>query len=289
MTTHSKPLSELLKSFALSLANHGIDSPLRDAEELVAAALGIERQSLYLHYKWLVTEEEMRSCECLLKRRCRREPLQYILGSVSFFSLTLAVDRDVLIPRHETEDLVEKIVGELKGVPLEGKELWDIGTGSGCIGIALKKRFPELTVTLSDISEKALVCAKKNAVANGVAVSLLHGDLFTPFRGKKADFIVSNPPYITEEEIAYLQPEVRYYEPHSALVGGPKGTEYYEKISQSVTTYLYPRGKIFFEIGGTQAAYLLDIFSKQGFSDLRIFKDLNGVDRFFFLESHSSS
>jgi len=211
----------------------------------------------------------------LLKRCGKGEPFEYVVGECEFFHCTIKVDRRVLIPRPETEILVERVAKEAKE-----RVLWDLCTGSGCIGIALKKANPALSVTLSDLSSEALLLAEGNAKLNGVDVEIVQGDLLAPFQGRKADWIVCNPPYISERELGELDPSVVNFEPKMALLGGEKGTEFYERLKKELPPYLNPGAHIFFEIGSGQGEALKKLFPK---GELHF--DWAGHPRFFFLEN----
>jgi release factor glutamine methyltransferase len=210
--------------------------------------------------------------------------LQYIHGQVEFFSCHFKVTRDVLIPRQETEILIDKIYQELSPLSLHGKKLWDLCTGSGCMGIALKKKLPSLEVTLSDLSNGALAIAKENANLNEVVVNFLQGDLLAPFQGKKTDFVVCNPPYISENEFQTLDSEVKNFEPRMALVSGNSGLEFYERLAKELPSFLNRGAKVWLEIGAGQGNALLSLFDKGPWKQFRCEQDWAGHDRFFFLE-----
>lgn len=267
------------------LRKKGIASPRRQAEELLCDALSLNRLKLYLDFERPLNESEINICRERLLRRANREPLQYIHGQVEFYNCQIEVNPSVLIPRQETEILVDKIVQRLSQENLKGKVLWDICCGSGCIGIALKKRFPELDVTLSDISSDAVRVARRNAQLNQVSVRILEGDLFQPFGSEKAHYIVSNPPYISEDEYLTLDKEVKDFEPKLALVGGVEGTEVYEKIAHSLFSYLEPEFKVWFEIGYLQGERMLEIFKNWLKGKQIVENDWSGNNRFFFLEN----
>ncbi len=204
------------------------------------------------------------------------EPLEYKLGSIDFYGCKLKIDPRVLIPRQETEILVDHITKKLRG-----NSLWDVCTGSGCIGIALKNKFPHLQVSLSDLSWDALDLAKENA--QGLDIEILHGDLLAPFQGRKTDHIVVNPPYISEKEYFTIDPSVRDFEPKMALVGGEKGVEFYERLAADLPPFLNPKAQVFLEIGYNQEEPLNQIFSSQIWKK-ECLKDWSGKSRFFFLE-----
>lgn len=266
-----KAIGEILKLSAEFLAERKVERPRRMAEDLISHVLGLKRMDLYLQFDKPIVDRELSIIRDLLKRCAKGEPLEYILGEVEFFGCRIQIDRRVLIPRPETEILVEMISKKVqKGV------LWDICTGSGCIGIALKKAHPELQVTLSDISPDALALAAENAKLNQIDVTLLRGDLLQPFKGQKADWIVCNPPYISEAEYTQLDLSVKDYEPKLALVGGERGTEIYETLKRELPDYLNPDAEIYFEIGSGQGDAIKRIFPNG-----QLLSDWSGKPRFF--------
>jgi len=279
-----KTIGEILTLSTKYLAEQGIASPRLQAEELLADVLGCKRLDLYLRYDQLLEEKEVTPFREKIRRRVKREPLGYLLSNTEFFHCRLDLSRDVLIPRQETEILIAKVIEQLKGIDLVGKSAWDLCTGSGCLGIALKKHLPSLDVFLADLSPQAVEIAKKNAQKNGVELSFFQGDLLHPFAGKKADFILCNPPYIASGEHPLLEREVRDFEPRMALVSGPSGLEFYERLSRELPPFLNPGAKIFFEIGTGQGEAVMSLFSKPCWKLRRIEKDWAGHDRFFFLE-----
>ncbi len=270
-----KSLGEIIKLSCDYIRTKNSIHTRREVEELIAFTLNKKRLDLYLNFDKPLTEDELARIRKNLTRLASNEPLQYIEGNVDFYGCTIHVDKRVLIPRPETEYLVDLIVQTLKGQNLTGKTLWDICTGSGCIGIALKKALPDLTVVLSDISSDALSVAKRNAEVNDVSVTLVQGDLLAPFAGQKADFIVSNPPYIAEGEYSTLDPHVKNYEPKNALVSGPNGLECYRRLFKDLQAHLTPGAKCWFEIGNTQGEMLLNEYP-----GATLLKDLNQNDRF---------
>lgn len=201
-------------------------------------------------------------------------PLQYAIGEWNFYGYDLKVNENVLIPRPETELLVEEILKE----NLEDKKIIDIGTGSGAIAIALKLEGPQsLNLTAVDISEKAISLAKQNAEKFDLNIKFIESDLFGKI-DERYDYIVSNPPYLTQEEYENVD-QLLYHEPITALVAGEKGYEIYEKIIKDAYKYLNENGKIFFEIGYQQAEIVSDLFVKNGYSNIKVIKDYSGLDR----------
>ncbi len=279
-----KTLRDLLTLSQDYLNKKGVQNPRRQAEDLLADALSISRINLYGQIDCPLQDHELDLCREMLRRRSLREPLAYITGKIEFFSCILKVDGSVLIPRQETEILVDMIVKSLEKEDLTDKVLWDVCCGSGCIAIALKKRFPELTVFASDLSPQALDLARSNAHDNGVDLQFLQGDLLQPFAGKKTDYLVCNPPYIAESEKESLEPEVRDFEPLLALISGPTGLECYESLKQTLPPYLNSAAKIWFEIGCGQGKLLETLFSTPPWTQQMVKKDWAGLDRFFLLE-----
>lgn len=270
-----KTIGEILKLSQEFLGDRKIDRPRRTAEEIIAHVLHLKKMDLYIQFDKPIVEKELALIRELLKRCSKGEPLDYALGVVDFFGCRIKIDQRVLIPRPETEILVERVAKLApKGV------LWDVCTGSGCIGIALKKACPELQVTLSDISGEALALAAENAKLNGVEVSILQGDLLSPFKGEKADFVICNPPYISEDEYTKLDPSVRDYEPKLALVGGAGGAEFYERLKRDLPAHLNPGAQVFFEIGAGQGEAL-----KRLFPEGELHADWAGLPRFFTVRS----
>ncbi len=194
-----------------------------------------------------ITEAQLAECEDKAKRRKTGEPLQYLLGEWDFMSLTLSCGEGVLIPRADTEILVEKALAWMK----PGARVLDIGTGSGAIAVSLAKLGRQAQVTAVDVSDRALEIARRNAERNGAAVEFVKSDCFSALKGRKYDMIVSNPPYISEDEMRGLMPEVAR-EPELALFGGADGLDFYRRISREAPEYLNEGGCLLFEIGWLQ-------------------------------------
>lgn len=257
--------------------------PKKEAEDLLSTLLECSRADLYFKESFL-TEEQLTKLDKWLQRRLRQEPLEYISGYSHFYGGLFKVSSSVLIPRQETEILVDKIVQTIEKDPRKNLVFWDVCTGSGCIGISIKRKFPHLQVVLSDLSLEAVECAKENAALNGVEVEVYQGDLLAPFEGKKADYFVSNPPYISKKEYAILDAGVKDYEPKMALEAGQRGTEFYEKFAKELASHLNPSSKVWFEIGYEQGKELLELFSNPCWTKKMVEKDWALHDRFFFLE-----
>tara|TARA_Y100000991_G_scaffold33643_1_gene21911 strand:- start:10940 stop:11782 length:843 start_codon:yes stop_codon:yes gene_type:complete len=212
-----------------------------------------------------------------LKRLKKYEPIQYVLGKTSFMNLDFKVNNKVLIPRPETEELVRLILKE----NLNGKEILDIGTGSGCIAISLAKNFPEAKVTSLDISEDALDVAMENAKLNNVKINFIKADIFNYFSDKKFDIIVSNPPYILKSEKSLMKQNVLNYEPHLALfVNDNNPNKFYKKILDFSLTSLNSRGKIFFEFNNNQFEQLKIILNNYEYFKVNFHNDFKAFNRF---------
>lgn len=279
-----KNLLEILKLSTEFLQKKGLHNPRRQAEELIADVLKLKRLELYLQYDRPLTEKELDLCRTSLNRRAKGEPIQYIRGEVEFLNCHIKVNSAVIIPRQETEILADKIIKQLSEYDLEHKSFWDVCCGPGSIGIAIKKKFPKLNVVLSDISKEALSVARENAALNNVEIEFFHGDLLQPFKGRKTDFFVCNPPYISDEEYKNLEKEVRDFEPKLALVSGTSGLEFYQRLANELPSFLQPNAKVWFEIGTGQGPSVKKLFSNSIWSKCDFEKDWAGHDRFFFLE-----
>lgn len=265
------------------LRRGGVKQARFEAEVLLAHALGVERLELYLHPERVLTAEERARFRELIRQRREGKPLQYLLGEVEFMGLKLRVNEQVLIPRPETEELVELILKELGKAGEKGKELavLDLGTGSGAIALALAKFLPRAEVTAVDISPEALRLAEENAKRNGLGgrIRFLLSDWFSCVEGK-FDLIVANPPYVAREEARELPREVREHEPPLAWDGGREGLESLRKIIAAAPRYLRSGGRLYLEIGATQGEKVCELVLATGaFDGLEIFPDLRGRER----------
>lgn len=261
------------KEFLLS---KGVANARLEAEWLLCAAMGLDRVGLYLQYDKPLNDSELSIFRSLVARRARREPLQHILGSQEFYGLDFEVTTDVLIPRHDTEVLVAEA---LMRKP-DAHSILDIGTGSGCIAVALRKQIANAIVTATDISEAALSVARRNAARHGVSIEFLVGSVFAPVAGRRFDLIVSNPPYIPSADIETLDQEVRDYDPRSALDGGGDGLDIYRLIIPSAVDHLHPGGWLLVEIGFGQANDVSELFQRSRNYDKPVFAlDPSGIVR----------
>ena len=267
-------ISEIINWATDLLTSKDIENPKLDAEYIISHILKMSRLELNLHQKDEVVANDLALIQNMIFQRGKNEPLQYILGETDFYGLTLKVNEHVLIPRPETELLVEKIIKENPAV----EEILEIGTGSGAIAITLAANIKNAKIVAVDISNEALQIARENAAKNKVNINFCFSDVFENVTGKY-DLIISNPPYISNKEYQYLSREIRGYEPSIALLADDNGLVLYKKILYSAKDYLTEKGKIYFEIGYDQADKIIEIAKENGFCDIRVFKDLNGFDR----------
>ena len=258
----------------------GLDSPRLDAECLLAHALGTDRLRLYLDFdKPVGAEERVRFRELVRRRAGERVPVAQLTGVREFWSLPLEVTRDVLVPRPETETLVEAALGLARE---RGPELCilDVGTGSGAVALALAKELPESRITATDVSRAALAVAARNAERLGVGdrVRFVRGSLYAPVAGERFDLVVANPPYLAEGEAPLLAPELGF-EPHAALFAGPRGDEVLVALVDGARQVLGPGGGLALEIAPEQAGALRTRCAARGLEDVRVIPDLAGRER----------
>lgn len=256
------------------MREQGIEEAETDAWLLLSFACGIDKNFYYLHMKECVEASCMETYEAFLAERARRVPVQYITGEQEFMGCCFRVNRDVLIPRQDTEILAEEARKRIR----PGMDVLDLCTGSGCIIISLLHFMPQVHAVASDISAPALALAKENAARNGVAAEFVESDLFSNIKGS-FDMIVSNPPYIPSAEIAGLMPEVRDFEPHLALDGREDGFFLERRIIFEGKNRLKPGGMLLLEIGCGQAEEAVFCMRQAGFLRTLIVKDLAGLDR----------
>lgn len=258
------------------LAEKGVENARLETEWMLCAALGLDRVGLYVNFDKPLTSDELVPFREMVARRAKREPLQYILGTQEFMGLEINVSPAVLIPRHDTETLVEEAVR----VCSKAKRILDIGVGSGCVAVAIAKALSQAEVFGVDTSDEVLEIAGKNADNNSVTVKFSKGSLFESVGDLTFDLIVSNPPYIPSGDIAGLQPEVRDFEPKEALDGGADGLDFYRSIIPSAHRHLDPCGWLLFEVGINQSSQVLELFEKEeSYDNLFTAKDAGGVER----------
>ena len=288
---------EILNWSAHYLKDHRVENPRLNAELLLAHTLSLSREGLYVRLQNLIRKEEKETVEGLIKRRISGEPLQYILGHQEFWSIDFQVDSRALIPRPETELLVEQALLILSENPFNRPPfVLEIGTGSGAVAIALAKEAKDIFMVASDISRDALRLAKENAASSGFLHQLkfVNGNLFDPFRllreREPFDLILSNPPYIPFPEIEGLDKEVRDYEPIIALDGGEDGLTFYRDIISQAPLYLKKGGWLLLEIGQAQGGKVSELIDKRGdFSMPQLLKDLSGLERMVKAQKKESS
>lgn len=276
-------ISSLLNWTINYFKSKGIESARLDAEVLLSHILGQKRIYLYVHFDEPMEQKELARFREVVAKRARHIPVAYILGEREFMGLNFKVTSDTLIPRPDTEILVENVITKVKE-KFADKNLYniiDIGTGSGAIILSLLKNLPKAQGTTVDISAKAIDVAKQNAVNLEVKdrCQFFVGDLFAPVKGKKFDIIVSNPPYIPQKDIETLEIDVKEYEPLSALTDNGNGLSFYQRLLSEGKSYLLDEGMIALEIGIYQAEPVMDLAKKYGWKDIEIIKDYAGIDR----------
>lgn len=272
---------EIIKRTTDFFASKGVESPRLNAELLIGHALGLKRMQLYLQFERPLTEPELEKIRPFVRRRAQREPMQYIVGETEFAGLKLKVDRRALIPRPETELLVELVMTARAEKP--PARILDLGTGTGAIALALGHAFQQASVVGAELSDEALALARENGTTTGLQERVqfvksrwfdaLPADL--PF-----DVIVSNPPYLSAVETAQTAPEVRDFEPTAALTSGDDGMADLREILATAPRFLAPDGLLALETGIAQHAKLLEIAAQAGFKRTESRKDLTGRDRF---------
>lgn len=281
----SPKISDLLAKSAAFLKKKGSSSPRLDAELLLGEVLGLSRIELYTNYELPLNADEVDRYRELIRRRAEGEPVAYILGRAYFRNLLLKVDRSVLVPRPETEHVVEEALAFLmegdwlKGAP----RVLEIGTGSGAIAISLAAGFPDAEITAIDASASALLVAGENASSARVGnkIKFMKSDLFDALDPTDTfDLIVSNPPYISDEEWLELPRDIREFEPHEALYGGPDGLEFYRRLAVEAPQFLRPQGCLILEIGYRQGPAVKELLERtEIFDKVEIKQDYAGHDR----------
>jgi len=279
---HDTPWVEIRQAI-LELEAAGVDSPRLTAEVILARVLNWERPRLIarLHDRGILSEAGRHEFRMLIRRRAAGEPLQYLTGEQEFYGLAFLVTPAVLIPRPETEILVEKAVALARGCP-GGIRFADVGTGSGCIAVALARTLPDSRGWGADISMAALAVARENARRHGVAarVGFVNADLLEAFPARPGfDIILSNPPYVSALDAPALPGHVRDHEPHTALFAGNSGTEIYRRLVPQAVARLAPAGYLLLEIGCGQADAVTGIVLREGLSQVEVFADLQGIPR----------
>jgi len=276
-------IAEILNKTAEYLGRKDIESPRLNAEVILGHILGLERIDLYLNYDRPLRAREMSAFRALVRRRLAGYPLQYLTGEREFFSLNFQVSPAALIPRPETEILVQAVLEGLKSVEPPWK-LLDLGTGSGVIAISLAVHLPQAHLRATDRSAEALALARRNAHRHGVAdrISFLRGDLFEPLRGEEGTFmaVVSNPPYVRSDQIEDLPREIRLHEPLLALDGGPDGLKVIRRLVAEAAQFLVTDGILAVEVGAGQAPAVRELLAATGAFHLpQAIEDYAGIKR----------
>lgn len=278
-TPENWTVARLLEWTAVRFRERAIESPRLEAEILLACALGIRRIDLYVRHDHVVDDAGRARFRDMVRRRQEGSPTAHIVGKKEFYSLDFAVSPATLIPRPDTELLVDEAIRLAK--PLPSPLIADIGTGTGCVAVALAHRLPGARIVAVDISPEALETARGNAARLGVGerVECRQGDLLQPLAGLRPDLIVSNPPYIPTADIAGLEPGVRDHEPALALDGGTDGLRVIERLAAQALPLLAPGGRLLVEIGAGQEDGARGVFTRAGFIVEAVLKDGGGHPR----------
>jgi len=264
----------------------GIPNATLDAQLIIANAIGSNRLGVFLNYDKPLSDNELSKIKDRINRRLKREPIAYILGKKEFCSLEFKVSPATLIPRPETEYLVELVIDKLKDKKSDELNIIDIGTGCGCIAVVLAMNIKSAKIIATDISEKALILAKENSVLHNVThrIKFLKSDLFENVNDK-FDLIISNPPYVAESEKVNLEPDILNYEPITALIASDNGFAVIKRLINEAPNYLNPNGLLAIEIGDKhREKVLLEVEKSKEYKECEVVKDLNRIDRYFFGE-----
>lgn len=268
------------------LSEKGFDEARLTVELLLSETLGIKRFDLYVKHDQPLRRNELEAFKVLLKRRLLHEPVQYIVGRTNFYSIELKVDRRALIPRPETEVLAEAVIEHCRTYLSQRKvvSILDVGTGSGCIAIAVAKFVRNSVVTAIDTSKEALELAKENSVATGTQdkINFIQSDFLRSGEsalGARFDILVSNPPYVPESELPSLSEDVKNFEPVKALSDGRDGMTFFRRISETASLLLRDGGWVFVETGYGQARKVEELFREHGATELLVKKDLSNIER----------
>lgn len=279
-----KTIGEIIKLSVEYLKKHGVQDAETEAEYLLGWAMEIDRTALHLIKDQIISGRILDTYKDILRKRARRMPFSYITGSAEFYGMKFIVDENCLIPRQETEILVEEAIKTARNTA--AKNILDIGCGCGNISVALAKHLDDVSVHSVDIQEQSLALTCRNAALNNVyqKITVHKGDLFSPFENNRKflnffDLIISNPPYIKDEVIKMLQPEVSVYEPLEALSGGPDGLEFYRRIIPEAKFFLKKGGSVILEIGYDQAVPVCEMLKFFEYSDIKVIKDYGSNDR----------
>ena len=262
----------------------GFENPRNEIEWLIRSVLSVSRIDIYLNFDRLLSLKELKRLKSFVNRRLKKEPLQYITESCEFYGREYFVNNNVLIPRSETETLIDLALENLKGLSLP--KILDIGTGSGCLAITLASEISNSIVTGIDISQKAINVANVNKSKNKLKnISFKKIDILRQAINDQFDLIISNPPYITKDELVTVMKDVKEYEPLIALTDGADGLTFYRRFSSIARDSLKKNGSMLLEVGiDNHPKKVQDVFIKQGFINTKLLKDLNGDDRVILIK-----
>jgi release factor glutamine methyltransferase len=283
----SASIAEILKRASEYLRDASVPNDLLDAQTLLAEALGCDRTYLIINYNKALTENELARYQALIERRASGEPLQYITGHQEFFGLEFEVTPDVLIPRPETEIIIEETIRIVERGEFIRPLIVDAGTGSGCIAVTLAREIDRLRAIATDISTAALLVAKRNATRHGMIdrIDFIAADLFEAFSESPfADIIISNPPYVSHRELATLQREVRDWEPKVALTDFDDGLSFYRRLLGEAPARLKAGGYLICEMGFTQSDVITAMIDPAIWAEPIILMDLQGIPRTIALQ-----
>jgi len=281
-SAHASTLVNVMNATGRRLRAHGIDSATSEAELILSHVRDEPRHQLYLNSQRALSEKQSREVEQIVERRCTREPLQYILGTTEFYGLEIKCTRSALIPRPETELLVEAVIKLAKNFP--APRILELGTGTGCIALALATLLPDAKILATDISEEALLLAGRNAERLGLShrVSFLRADMLDANSLDEIEqqhLIVSNPPYVLQSEWTDLQPEIRDWEPEAALYVEDDGLKFYRAIAGLANRRLTSGGFVAVEMASQRAEQIAQVFTTEGLAVQEIVKDYTGHQR----------
>jgi len=263
----------------------GFENPRHEIEWLLTDLLSLSRIDLYLKFDLSISQQDLSTLKSWVKRRLTREPLQYITGKTEFYSLTFYVNPDVIVPRPETETVVEIAIEHSKRIG--AKKIVDVGTGSGCIAIALASKLDDVQILAVDKSESTLKVARLNGEKNGVSdkIEFLHLDILKYDLPGTFDLLVSNPPYVKKNEVDKLMPEIRNYEPLHALTDGADGLTFYRRFADIAPKVINPGGSIVLEVGfGNHPIQVINLFRQSEIGEVTSHKDINDDDRVLTVE-----
>jgi release factor glutamine methyltransferase len=287
-------IAEAIREGARRLAESGLTEEVRTSGSLLRHLLGVDRTQILTRSNEQIPAETYQTFLELVARRGRGEPLQYITGHQEFYGLDFVVTPDVLIPRPETEFLVEKVIALTKEIPRSTQPfIVDVGTGSGCIAVTLATHLPSSKFLATDISRAALEVARRNAELHGVEqrIEFVEGDLLEPLKTRElqdaVDIIASNPPYVVEGRPEFVQREVLDWEPHLALFGGPDGLDFYRRLLSGIGQYLKRGGFAVIEIGYSQLSDISGLVSSSSLDLVEVTRDLQGIPRTLSLQRPS--